>query len=74
MKNKARRNEYKSSQAFEGDLALMASNASLFNGSQHPIALGAVKLQTIASADIEVRRGDIENMECVIRMDGAVQI
>ena len=74
MKNKSKRNEYKSRANFEADLALMVSNAETFNGVDNYISQSARNLQIRALEIIEGRRGDIETMECVIQMDGAGQI
>ena len=74
MKNKSKRNEYKDRQAFEADIQLMVSNAIQFNGELHYIATLAKGLQLKAEEELEAKRGDIETMECVIRMDGGLQI
>ena len=74
MKNKSKRNEYKDKSSFEADINLMVSNAILFNGEQHYIAEMACELRALAEEELKAKKGDIETMECVIRMDGAVQI
>lgn len=47
----------------------MVSNAEKFNGPTHYIANLAKILQERALAQIESKKGDIEAMECVIKMD-----
>ena len=74
MKNRAKRNEYKDRAAFEGDVGLMVTNAITFNGPAHFITNLAQKLQSKALLAIEGKKGDIETMECVIKMDGAGHI
>ena len=69
MKNKSKRNEYKESAAFLSDLALMVSNAELFNGRVHPIAELARELQAKALEQIESKKGDIQNIECAINIE-----
>ena len=59
MKNKAKRNEYKESAAFLADISLMVSNAELFNGAAHQIAVMARDLKAKAEEQIENKKGDI---------------
>ena len=69
MKNKAKRNEYKESAAFLADLELMVANAVLFNGAMSYITVQAKTLHQKAVEQIDVKRGDIEAMECAIKMN-----
>ena len=71
MKNKSKRNEYKDRAMFENDIALMVSNAERFNGPLNQISEIARELQSRAQALLDKRAGDIETMECVIKMDVA---
>lgn len=74
MKNKSKRLEYKSSADFISDVDLMVDNAVLFNGPANYIAQLARDLKTRAQALLDQRSGDIQTMECVIKMDGAGSI
>ena len=70
LKNKSKRNEYKDRDGFLADLALMVDNCEKFNGTVHWITNVAKTLEQRAIKEIDGKRGDIETMECVIKMDG----
>jgi hypothetical protein len=49
MKNRTKRNEYKSRDELLQDIELMRNNAEIFNGKMNPISELACELEDLAS-------------------------
>ena len=67
MKNKTKRNEYKNREKFMEDVMLMRMNAVQFNGEFHPVSKIAFQLEDLARSEIEAKKGEIENLEFVVK-------
>ena len=70
MRNKAKRNEYKSAQEFIEDVELMQLNASLFNGPVHLITKIATTLKEAAERELKEKSDEIVNLETLVKESG----
>ena len=66
MKNKTKRNEYKSSIEFLNDIELMKNNTLIFNGVAHNITQKALELEEYANTFINSKLGEILNLETLV--------
>jgi DNA-binding cell septation regulator SpoVG len=66
IKSKAKRLEYRSRAAFEGDLLLIQANAEQYNSLEHPIAFEARRIVAEAIAKLNAVANDIANFELLV--------
>ena len=66
IKNKAKRSEYLTKEAFLGDLALLRTNAEIFNGAISLIAQMARDIEKHAADKLSEVSNDVTNFESLI--------
>ena len=67
MKNRCKRNEYKSSQELMADVQMMKLNAEVYNGGLHSISKLAGDLTNLCERLLERRKDEILNLETLVR-------
>ena len=68
MKNRSKRLEYLTRDAFEADLLLIQTNAETFNGWHHAIASAAREIVGNAIAKLEEVKDDLVRYETTIKI------
>jgi hypothetical protein len=75
MKNKTKRNEYKTISQFTDDLDLMVRNSSIYNGESHDVTLQGQKIRTHALNKLSEHGEKLQEMEKKVQEDsGSISI